>query len=374
MRFLHTSDLHLGISLCERSFIEYQQKLVDLLCDAVEKYSVDTVIIAGDIYDNALSNADAISIYNKLVTNLCLKQNKKVVICAGNHDGAARLSSCNELLRECGLHIYGRIAFPVEPLEFEGCNVYVLPYFNIDEIKNAFPNAEIKGYADAMKAVLDNIRNSLDVCKVNILVAHCFVTGGELSDSDTAARIGGSSAIPASVFDKFDYVALGHLHKPQTIAGKIRYSGTPLKYSFSEATHKKSFTIFDSDTKEFKEAPIPQPIELRTIENTFENLLEIGKSDKSRDDFMKITMTNRFAGQDTYSQLKELYPNMLLLQGKQIEADGASNLTLEDITSLSPIELVKRFYSEQTGEEISDEQLDWFNPAAEEVESGGNAE
>ena len=368
MKFLHTSDLHLGLSLCERSLIEYQQMLPDILCEAAEQCACDVVILAGDLYDNALSNSEAISIYNRLMTKLCLEHGKKVILCAGNHDGAARLSSCSDLLKECGLHIYGRVQIPVQPLVFEDCNVYVLPYFNVDEIRAAFPDASIKSYADAMNTILDDIRATLDESRVNMLVAHCFVTGGELSDSDTAARIGGSSAIPTGVFSDFDYVALGHLHKPQTLAGRIRYSGTPLKYSFSEAGHNKSFTLFDTSDGSITEIPVPQPVELKVIEDAYENLLT---GQENPNTFYKIIMKDRFAGQETYSRLKEIYPNLLQLQGCTVETDGAFSLTLEEITRLSPTELVKRFYTEQTGSDISKEQLDWFQSSLEESTQGG---
>lgn len=367
MRFLHTSDLHLGISLCENSLLPYQQKLPELICRAALDSGADVVLLAGDIYDNVLTGAEAIAVYNRIMAKLCLEHGKTAVLCAGNHDGAARLSACSELLREAGLHIYGRVQFPARPLELGGCDLYVLPYFNTDEIRAAFPDASIKSYADAMETILSSIRESWNPTRRNILMAHCFVTGGELSESDTAARIGGASAVPAAAFHGFDYVALGHLHKPQTLGKNVRYSGTPLKYSFSEAGHTKSFTLFDSDDGTFAEIPIPQPLELKILQDGYEALLEAGEPD-GPDTFYKIIMTDRFAGQETYSRLKERYPGLLQLQGRAVEADGALPLTLEEVQGLSPIELVRRFYSDQTGAGIEEEQLRWFEAALESGE------
>lgn len=371
MRFLHTSDLHLGITLCESSLLPYQQELPRILCEAAEAHRADVVIIAGDIYDNSLSNAEAIAVYNRLATDLCLVRKKTVILCAGNHDGAARLSSCSELLKECGLHIYGRIRFPVTPLRLEGCDVYVLPYFNIDEVRSGFPEREIKSYADAMNTVLDTIREGMDKTRKNLLVCHCFVTGGELSDSDTAAKIGGANAVPAGVFHSFDYVALGHLHKPQTIGENLRYCGTPMKYSFSEAAHKKSFTLFDTADGSMEEIPVPPAYDLAVLEDTYENLLTREEESAAVPRLLKLVMTDRFAGQETFSRLKERYPQMLQLQGRAVESDGISALTLQEIITLSPDELVKRFIADQTGGEISEEQLAWFNAAAEESTKGG---
>lgn len=370
MRILHTSDLHLGISLNGKSYLGYQKLMAEELCRISAEHNADVVIIAGDIYDNALSRAEAIGIYNSLVTELCLKLNKQVIICAGNHDGAERLASCSELLKACGLHLYGRISadFAV-PLEIGDCRFYVLPYFNRDEIKALLPEEDTESPEAAMRAVVGRL--SPDPDRTNVLVAHCFVTGGTVSDSDAAARIGGSAAVSGEIFREFDYVALGHLHKPQWITPKIRYSGTPLKYSFSEAEQLKTVTIFDTGTGTFEEIPISQPVNLREISDSYENLLAAAETDVSPKDFMKIHITDRFFGQDALEKLRGFYPNLLHLDGIPTFNERAEAISAEEIAKLSTEELAARFYEEKCGAEISEKQLEWFRNS---IPGGGDLE
>lgn len=370
MRILHTSDIHLGISLNGKSYLEYQRLLADELCRIAEEQNADVVIIAGDIYDNSVPGAEAIGIYNRLVTKLCLELRKKVIICAGNHDGAERLASCNELLKAGGLYLYGRISADYTvPLEIGDCNFYVLPYFNRGEVRALFPQGKFENYDSAMKAVVEKI--PLDETKTNILIAHCFVTGASLSESDYGAMVGGSSAVSAEIFEKFDYTALGHLHGPQWVTKKIRYSGTPLKYSFSEAKQEKSVTVFDAEKGEFEEIPINQPVNLREISDTYENIRNMAKQDDSPDDFMKITMTDRFFGQDALEELRGFYPNLLHLAGVPTVSEKAEALSAEELSSITLEELAKRYYHERSNLEISEKQLEWFRNAVEEAENGG---
>lgn len=361
MRILHTSDLHLGLSLKGKNYLNYQTKMAEELCRISAEHDVDAVIIAGDIYDNSVSKAEAIGIYNSLVTELCLNLKKQVIICAGNHDGAERLASCNELLKSCGLHLYGRVTEDFSPLEIGNCRFYVLPYFNRDEIRAIFPDEEIENADGAMRAVVEKL--PLDHTKTNILVAHCFVTGGTVSDSDTAARIGGSPAISAEIFEGFDYVALGHLHRPQWITPKIRYSGTPLKYSFSEANQLKTVTVFDTDKGTFEEIPLNQPVNLREISDSYGNILAAAETDRFSGDFMKINMTDRFFGQDALDRLRSYYPNLLELTGVPTFSEKTETLSAEEISELSAEELAVLFYKEKCETEPSEKQMEWFRNA-----------
>lgn len=379
MKFLHTSDLHLGLSLCGQSLLDAQSDLPRLLEGAVRETQCGAVILAGDLFDSALANSEAISLYSRIATRLCLNSGVKVIVCAGNHDGAARLSSCAELLRECGLYVYGRLELPVRPLFIEDCLVYVLPWFSPEEVRPHFPGREIRGTQQAMEAVLDEIRSGWGeegASKKRILAAHCLVMGGEISDSDTAARIGGASAVSASVFHGFDYAALGHLHKPQTVSGPegtlIRYCGSPLPYSFSESGQEKSFSLYDSETGAFRTVSYPPPLTLIEKKGSYEELLSSAgsqppqnESDASPLEYVKITVTDRFAGQEVYRRMQEAYPGLLQFAGRVPEQEETAGLTLEEVTRLSPEELAARFLEDQTGERLSPQQLDWFREAEE---------
>ncbi|MCX7657919.1 MAG: exonuclease SbcCD subunit D [Oscillospiraceae bacterium] len=368
MKILHTSDLHLGISLFDISLIEYQKLLPELIAGAVSESGADVVVISGDVFDSALSSAEAISVYNGIVSKLCMELKKKTIICAGNHDGAARLSACRDVLAAGGLYVYGRLEIPVKPLEIGNCNFYTLPFFNADDARRFFPETEIKDICDAMKAVIESIKENFEQGKKNILIAHCAVIGGEISESDRAMQMGGAAVIPSELFKDFDYVALGHLHKPQTIGGNVRYSGTPFKYSFSEKKHKKSFSVFDSDTGDISEIAVNSPYDVEEIEDTYENLI----AGQRRDDnvFLKIKIKDRFLGGEIYSILKERYPKALKIEGQEFKNEEAS-ISMDKAQSLSPLELAKIFYKDQTGLEITEEGIKWFEEALSGLLEGG---
>ncbi len=371
MKILHTSDLHLGISLCSERLLEYQQALAGILCNAVSENKIDCVIIAGDIFDSAMSSGEAIAVWDRIVTVLCKEAKVPVLVCAGNHDGAARLSSCAELLASSGLYISGKLTPEITPVSIGCCDFYLIPYFNPSEARILYDCSE----NNPMTSILDSIRENMDRTRTNIAVAHCFVNGAEVSESDNSARaaasVGGSDIVPVSAFSDFDYVALGHLHKPQTIKNSnssVRYSGTPLRYSFSEVSHTKTFSVFDTDTKEVSEIPVPDLIRLRIIEDTYENIIENSKNDTNRNDFMKIVMTDRFKGESTYSQITELYPNTLIFQGASYHEDTDETYSAKEICELDVISLAKKYIEHMRGTEPDNDEVEWLAQAFKECE------
>ncbi len=187
MKIIHTSDWHLGISLHNASLLEEQKNFVDFLAKAIKEQNIDAVMIAGDIFDHSVSSAEAISLYNETVTKLCNEIGIPVIISAGNHDGAARLASCSELLKKAGLYIFGKLSKEISVVEINDVDIYVLPYFNADEVKALFPEHKISSYADAMNCALAAIKHNFKPGKRNILMCHCFVSGSVLSESDRAA-------------------------------------------------------------------------------------------------------------------------------------------------------------------------------------------
>lgn len=368
MRILHTSDWHLGLTLHNVSLLDEQREMLKLLFETVEKEQIDAVLLAGDVFDHAVANAETIGLYNDVMTGLCQKAHVPVLICAGNHDGAARLASCASLLREAGLFVSGKLTADIQPIEIMDAAIFLLPYFSIDEVRALYPTAEIKSYHDAMAAVTADLRTRFVPDKRNILVSHCFAAGAELSESDRAAAVGGSNQVGCDVFDGFDYVALGHLHRAQNPAPHVRYSGTPLCYSFSEAGQDKSFTLLDTADLSIRELPIPAARSLRVIKGEFDEILEQASLDARKEDYLKIELTDCFAGLERLEMLRQYYPNLLLLTGKTTEGHDAGGLTVEELTSLLPKDLVCRFYSEMTGEEPDEELLGWFEQAVNEVE------
>lgn len=369
MKIIHTSDWHLGISLHNASLLEEQKNFVDFLASAIKEQNIDAVMIAGDIFDHSVSSAEAISLYNETVTKLCNEIGIPVIISAGNHDGAARLASCSELLKKAGLYIFGKLSREISVVEINDVDIYVLPYFNTDEVKALFPEHKISSYADAMSCVLNAIKHNFNPGKRNILMCHCFVSGSVLSESDRAAMVGGTSVVPSEIFDGFDYVALGHLHKPQDRGYNIRYSGSPLKYSFSEAEHKKSVTILNiGEEITFEELEVVPPRDVRVIRGTYDEIIKFAEIDQKRDDYIKIELSDRYAGMEAVELFRTYYGNLLNISGKISETEETS-LTVEELYSLSPDDILKRFYNEVTGSDLVEEQLQLFREAMETVEN-----
>lgn len=369
MKIIHTSDWHLGISLHNASLIEEQKNFVDFLVNTVKEKSIDAVMIAGDIFDHSVSSAEAISLYNNAVTRLCNEIGIPVIISAGNHDGAARLASCNELLKKSGLYIFGKLSKEISLVELDNINIYVLPYFNADEVKALFPDIKINSYTDAMNCILDSLKLDLKPDKKNILMSHCFVSGSVLSESDRSAIVGGTSVVPAEVFDGFDYVALGHLHKAQNRGFNARYSGSPLKYSFSEAEHKKSITILNIEDEISVEELYVTPLrETRVIKGNFDEVLAIAEKDTHKDDYIKIELTDRYAGMEAVELFRTYYSNLLNISGKMNE-DIENVLTVEELYNLSPNDILDKFYKEVTGNDLTEEQKNLFLEAMTAVEN-----
>jgi len=373
MKIIHTSDWHLGISLHNASLIEEQKNFIEFLIEAVKKNGIDAVMIAGDIFDHSVSSAEAISLYNYAVTELCNEIGIPVIISAGNHDGAVRLASCSELLKKTGLYVFGKLTNEVAVVELKNADVYVLPYFNIDETRAIFPNEKINSYLDAMKCVLDNMNLKFRSGRKNILMSHCFVSGSVLSESDRSAMVGGASVVPSEIFEGFDYVALGHLHKPQNRGFNARYSGSPLKYSFSEADHQKSVTILNiEDEITIQELEVVPSRDIRVIRGTYEEILKIAENDLKKDDYIKIEMTDKYAGMEAVEVFRSYYENLLNITGKVNEAEE-NELTVNELYTLSPNDILEKFYKETTGNDLTDEQNDLFNQALFSVEGKEDA-
>lgn len=370
MKILHTSDLHLGLRLHDVSFLEIQRDMTAQLIKIAEDNKIEVMMICGDVFDRAVSSSGTIALYDEMCTKLCLGLGIKVLICAGNHDGAARLAACGELLKESGLYIAGRISDCSAPLVTDDAVFHFMPYFNTDEARALFPDEDIKNYTDAVRAVINMRETEITEGKKNIILAHLFVAGSETCESDRSAVAGSSAAVPAGLFDKFDYAALGHLHKAQTIKN-ARYSGTPLKYSFAEVNHKKSVTIIDTETMEITTEEIKPLIGLRCISGTYDEVTAIAANDSDDKDFIKIELTDRYPTMEISKAFREKYPNLLLCTGKSFVSENAvTSISMSEISSLSIEEILAKYCGEVAGIELDDELTAWFGEAVEEYEKG----
>ncbi|XCP85942.1 exonuclease SbcCD subunit D [Roseburia hominis] len=391
MKLLHTSDWHFGMAAGVRSLAEDQRYFLEQLYEIIEKEQVDAVLLAGDVYDSSVANAEAISMYNDATTKICGEMKLPFIIIAGNHDGAARLASCRELLKGAGLFVTGRLTREIAPVLLrkqegakegvkepgaeESCRreeceeteiaVYPIPFFNRDEVIALFPERkeEIISQEMAYKVVCDHIRETMDPGRINIVMAHAMIVNAELSESDRTARVGQALAVSKEVFEGFDYVALGHIHKPQKITERIRYSGSPLKYSFGkEEEQQKCVLILDTDTMEVREIPLVMRHDRKTVTGTYEELI---KREELAGDCLRLYVTDRYAGLELLGELREHFPYLLELYGKSLEeTDKFTSLSISELESLDEVDIMMKF----CGENFVDADTErGYVPGAEQI-------
>jgi exonuclease SbcD len=363
MKLIHTSDWHFGMPVGTGSYAEDQRHFLSQLYDLIQQERVEAVLLAGDVYDSSVTNADAIALFNEAATKLCMDLGVKFVVIAGNHDSAARLAACRDLLRASGMYVTGRLERDVEPVLLDGGKVavYSLPFFGREEVSALYPERaeEIRSSETAMLVVCDEIRNKMDKKRRNIVISHAMIVNAELSESDRSARVGNATAISKDVFDGFDYVALGHIHKPQVIAPHIRYSGSPVKYSFgSEETQQKGVVLIDTDTMEQRFVPFTQLRERRTVEGAYEELLE---RTELAGDYLRIRLTDRFAVLEVQAELRQRFPYVLEISGMSLaENEEGSVLSLEGLQKMDETDIMLQFFGEYFQYTPTDSQIELF--------------
>lgn len=361
MKLLHTSDWHLGMSAGTRSLEEDQRFFLQQLYRIIDEEQIDAVLCAGDVYDSSVSNAEAIAVYNDATTEICAKRKVPFFIIAGNHDGAARLASCRELLKEAGLFVSGRLTRDIEPVSMDNVDIYLVPFFNKEEVAALFPELkkEITSQEKAMQVVCDHIRERRNPDKKNILMTHALIVNAELSESDRSARVGFATAISKDVFEGFDYVALGHIHKPQIVSEHIRYSGSPVKYSFgNEEKQEKCVIILDTDTMEQKVVPLEQLHDRRTVTGTYEEILHMTELENM---YLRLKVTDRYAGLELLAEMQGHFPYLLELYGKGLEENSRLvAMSVEELQVMDEFDIMKKFCVETFSYEPTEEQVALF--------------
>lgn len=373
MRILHTSDWHLGMPLKLGTMIEDQQYFLKQIYSIIEKYAVDAVICAGDIYDSSVTNAEAIELYSSAITRICKELKKKMIVIAGNHDSGARLASGRELLEMAGLYVSGKIVKNIIPITIGNADIYPIPFFNRDEVIAFFPDqkAEINSQEVATKVLCDHIRETMDPSRVNIIVSHAYITSAELSDSDRAAQVGQATSVSKDVFEGFDYVALGHIHKPQAITETIRYSGSPIKYSFGvEETQIKQVLIYDTDSKEIIPVPLNMLHDRKSISGTYD---EIRVMDAIDNCYLRVTVSDRIASLELLSEMREKFPGILELHGMSFEESGEeTSITIDELTKLDETDIMIRFLEEQYHYTPNADQINLYKDVVESIGEEGD--
>jgi exonuclease SbcD len=368
MKLIHTSDWHFGMNLGTGSYAEDQRHFLKELYELIRREGIQALLLSGDIYDSSVVSAEAIGLYNEAMTKLCLELGLTVISIAGNHDSAARLASCRELLKGAGLHITGKPERDPVPVLLDGGNVavYSIPFFTRDEIIALLPEKkdEIRNTETAMLAYCNHIRERMDGNRKNIVLSHSLIVGSELSESDRSARVGFATAVSKDVFQGFDYVALGHIHKPQAIEKHIRYSGSPLKYSFgAEESQEKGVVVIDTDTMDIRFVPISPLRERRSATGTFDEILA---REDIREDYLRLYVTDKYAGLELIGQLRERFPYLLEVYGKSLSEEGElSALTVEELEEMNEEDIMIKFLAENFSAEPTPEQLQLFRDVLE---------
>ena len=352
MRLLHLADLHLGRQLGDLSLLPDQEAMLEQIASIAESEGADAVLIAGDVYQRSSPQAEAMALFDRFVSRLCAR-GKKVFIISGNHDSAPRISYFSSLIKGSG--VYVSEAFTGAPQsvsltdEYGEITVWLLPFLRPSQAKRFLPGEKIATYQDAMEAVLRQA--AIDPAKRNILICHQFITGCEISDSEERS-LGGLDNIDASVFDAFDYVALGHIHKPQRVLrDTLRYAGSPLKYSFSEANHKKSVTVVELRGKgdiSLHTVPLRPVRDVRRLEGMLDELMALPYSE----DYLEVTIHDELPPPDARVTLSVNYPNMLKFSvvNSRTKYD-VDVLAVQRMENKSVTELFEDFYRLQNNDQ-----------------------
>ncbi|NSC20389.1 exonuclease SbcCD subunit D [Streptomyces albus subsp. chlorinus] len=335
MRLLHTSDWHLGRSFHRVSLLDAQRAFLDHLVATVEERAVDAVLVAGDIYDRAVPSLAAVEMFDHALHRLAELAVPTVMI-SGNHDSARRLGVGSALMGRAGVHLRtdpAECGTPVLLPDGEGRGevaVYGVPYLEPSLVRQTL-GAEGGGHTAVLRAAMDRVRADLATRPAgtrSVVLAHAFVTGAEGSDSERDITVGGVASVPASVFDGVDYVALGHLHNCQALSERVRYSGTPLAYSFSEAGHPKSMWLIDlgpGGEVAAERLPCPVPRPLARLRGTLEELLENPAHERYADCWLEVTLTDAARPHDPMARLQRRFPHTvsLVFEPEREEADDA---------------------------------------------------
>lgn len=370
MKLIHLSDLHLGKRVNDVSMIEDQKYILSQILDILDAEQPQAVLIAGDVYDKSVPSAEAVELLDGFLFALS-QRDLQVFLSSGNHDSAERLAFGGRLMTERGIHISPVYDGQIMPVSVGSADIYMLPFLKPAHVRRFFPEEPVTSYTDAVRVAIAHM--NLDPSRKNILLAHQFVTGASTCDSEEIS-VGGSDNVELSVFEPFDYVALGHIHGPQNLVpNKIRYCGTPLKYSFSESRHHKSVTVVEvEDTITVRTAPLKPLRDLREIRGTYEELTSKSYWEQTEThDYLHIILTDEEDIPEAVGRLRVIYPNLMKLSYDNARTrsdcviDGAEN-----IQQKTPVELFEELYTLQNNQPMSETQRAFMLELFESVWEG----
>mgnify|MGYP001412456600 CR=1 FL=1 len=374
MRLLHTSDWHLGRSFHRENLLDAQAAFLDHLVDTIREHRIDVVVVAGDLYDRALPPVDAVRLFDRALGRIRATGARAVLI-SGNHDSMTRMSFASGLIDASGVHLRSSLDGIDTPVviddEHGPVAFYCLPYLEPEIARHHWDLPE-RGHTAAVGYAMDLVRADLSRRPDTraVVLSHAFVTGGEPSDSERDISVGGASHVPVSVYDGVDYVALGHLHGRQTITPSVRYSGSPLAYSFSEEHHTKGYWVVDLDGDglagtEFVQAPVPRP--LARVRGRIEDLLTRPEWEAYTDHWLQVTLTDARRPAHPMDRLRERFPHTLVLEFAPEGGPPSTRPVTTPVADRSERQVVGDFIAWARGTPATSEEEALVNTAVEQV-------
>lgn len=358
MRALHTSDWHLGRTFHGADLLGEQASVLDHIAEVVEAERVDVVLVAGDVYDRAVPSAETVRVAMRALSKI-KKAGARIVLTSGNHDSAARLGAFGEFTESDGLYLRTTIEQLAEPVLFDDEHgpvaIYGIPYLEPDPSRHAM-GIEAKGHTGVLTEAMRRINADIAARSVrSIVLAHAFVTGGAAADSERTIAVGGVEQVGGAVFDGPDYIALGHLHGPQTLTERLRYSGSPLAYSFSEAAQRKSVWLLDfgaAGLADVRRHELPVPRALATVSGLLEELLEDEAHEELVDSYLSVTLTDQVRPIDAMRRLRARFPHAVHLEWEPAGGDVRAALRYaEAVRGRSDREIAAGFLADCRGSE-----------------------
>lgn len=380
MRFLHTSDWHVGRTFHGRDLLREQEAVLGGLADLVSDERVDVVVVSGDLFDRAVPNAEAVAVCSRVLKRI-RAAGARIVVTPGNHDSATRLGFLGAFAEAGGLHLRTRVAELHEPVLFADEHgpvaVYGIPFLEPETARHALGVPDAKGHAGVLAEAMRRVREDLArrAGARSVVLAHAFVTGGEPCESERTIAVGGVQDVSGSVFAGVDYAALGHLHGQQTLADHLRYSGSPVAYSFSEARHDKLVWLVELDAGglagvERRGLPVPRP--LATLGGELEELLAAAEHEAVADHFLSVTLTDRVRPLDALRRLQARFPHAVHVEWRPAEGRAGDLRFAERVRGRTDEEVACCFVEDVRGDRPGERELallrEAFAAAAREVD------
>ena len=368
MRFVHVGDLHLGKVIHQNSLLEIQRELLFELLSYMDNEDIRLLVIAGDVYDRYIPSQEAVNLLDEFLSEATMTYHIEVLMISGNHDSADRLHFASSLLQKEGLFIETYLKEELAYVEKDNVRFYLMPFAKPSQIKHMYDLETMPTYQEAFEIYLSH--QSLDKSYKNIMITHQFVGHSSItSDSEMPMSVGGSEVLSASLFDDFDYVALGHLHAPQAVTREtMRYSGSLMRYSFDETSQKKSITIVDTDDMSISFYELHPSMNLEKYKGTFDELMNPDFINK-KDDFLAFELEDDMLIPHAIDKLRVLYPHLLQITYTYLMKQESQkvNQSIHQIEKVNMPDLFKEFYYEMKNQELNEKQMEVVENMLEKV-------